>query len=84
MLDACSGSAVPANAARGRSAIKDITIPPVVEQMVMNKVPSDLQKGLSIVYSEYRGRQRWDIAKSWQLISLYMIPRMASFLRVKG
>lgn len=61
----------------------DIIHSAFVEEMVTDKVLSDLQNGLSIADSEYRGRQRRDVAKSWQLMSLYMIPRMASFCACK-
>ena len=33
--------------------------------MVIKKVPSDLHKGLSVAHSEYTGRGRRDVAKSW-------------------
>ena len=46
------------NAARRRSAIKDIMIPPLVEEIVMNKVLSDLHKFISVAVQGPRPVER--------------------------
>lgn len=85
VLDSCFGSAMPANAAGDRSAIKDIMIPTFVEEVVVNRVPRDLHKGLSVARSEYTGRGRRDAAKSWAAhISVHDPDNGALFARVKG
>lgn len=85
VLDSCFGSALPASAAGDRSAIKDIMIPAFVEEMVINKVPSDLHKGLSVAHSEYTGRGRRDVAKSWAAhVTVHDPENGALFVRVKG
>ena len=85
VLDSCFGSAVPANAAGDRSAIKDIMIPAFVEEIVINKVPRDLHKGLSVAHSEYTGRGRRDVAKSWAShITVHDPENGALFARVQG
>ena len=85
VLDSCFGSAVPANAAGDRSTIRDIMIPAFVEEMVINKVPSVLHKGLSVAHSEYTGRGRRDAAKSWAAhVTVHNPENGALFARVKG
>lgn len=85
VLDSCFGSAVPANAAGDRSAIDDIMIPAFVEEMIINKVPSDLHKGLSVAHSEYTGRGRRDAAKNWAAhVTIHDPENGALFARVKG
>lgn len=85
VLDSCFGSAVPANAAGDRCAIKDIMIPAFVEEMLINAVPSNLQTGLSIARSEYAGRGRRDVAKSWAAqVSVYDSENGTFLTRAKG
>ena len=85
VLDSCFGSAVPANMAGDRSAIKDIMIPAFMEEMVINKVPRNLHNGLSIARSEYTGRGRRDLAKNWAAyVSVHDPESGALFARVKG
>ena len=79
------GSRAPTNAARDRSAIKDIVIPALVEELVIILVPSDLHEGLSVAHLEYSGRERWDGAKSWTAhVTVHDPENGALFARVKG
>lgn len=85
VLDSCFRSTVPANAVGDRSAIKDIMIPAFVEELVINKVPRDLHKGLSVAHSEYTGRGRRDAAKNWASHLTVHDPENGTvFVRVKG
>lgn len=76
---------MPINAARDRSAIKDIMIPAFMEEVVINKMASDLHKGLSVAHSEYRYRGRRDIAKSWEAhVTVHDPKNGVLFTRAKG
>ena len=85
VLDSCLSSAVPANAAGDRSSIKDIMIPAFMEEVVINRVPSDLGRGLSVARSEYTGRGRRDAAQSWAAhVSVHDPENGTLFAHVKG
>ncbi|KAI1365810.1 putative polyketide synthase [Xylaria arbuscula] len=85
VLDCCLQTATPANAAGERSSIKDVMIPAAVDDMIINRVPKNFTKGLSVAESVYTGRGREDVAKSWTAnIAVHDPHTGALFMRVKG
>ncbi|KAI0441390.1 putative polyketide synthase [Xylaria telfairii] len=85
VLDACLQTATSANAAGERSLIKDTMIPALVDDMVINKMPRDVAKGLSVAESIYTGRGRKDVAKSWTAnIAIHNPDSGELLIRVRG
>lgn len=85
VLDACFQTVHPANVAGERSGFEDVMIPSIIDDVVINKVPKDLQKGLSVAHSIYGGRGRKDSAKSWGAnISVYNPANGELVVRVTG
>lgn len=65
VLDACGNTAVPAYVAGERSLIKDVMVPAMIDDVIVNKVPKNMFEGLSIAESIYTGRGRKELGKSW-------------------
>lgn len=65
VFDACIQTVTPANAGGDRSSLKDVMIPALIDDMIVNKMPKNLHEGLSVAESVYTGRGRRDVAKSW-------------------
>lgn len=85
VLDACLQVAMPANASNERSLVKDVIVPGIVNEAIINKVPYNMQQGLAIAKSGYTGRGRPDQAKSIiSDISVYDPETGAMFMQVKG
>ncbi|KAK0625506.1 hypothetical protein B0T17DRAFT_578452 [Bombardia bombarda] len=85
VLDACLQVAMPANASNERSLVKDIIVPGIVNEAIINKVPYHMREGLAIAKSGYTGRGRPDQAKSIiSDISVYDPETGAMFMQVKG
>ena len=85
VLDSCLQTATPANAAGERSLIKDVMIPALVDDMVINKMPRNMYEGLSVAESVYTGRGRKDVAKSWIAnVAIHDPASGALIMRVKG
>jgi acyl transferase domain-containing protein len=85
VLDACLQVAMPANASNERSLVKDIIVPGIVNEAIINKVPRHMREGLAIAKSGYTGRGRPDQAKSIiSDISVYDPETGAMFMQVKG
>ncbi|KAG9520859.1 ketoacyl-synt-domain-containing protein, partial [Aureobasidium melanogenum] len=85
VLDACLQTAMPANASNERSLVKDVIVPGIVNEAVINKVPYHLAQGLAVAKSGYTGRGRPDQAKSIVSdISVYDPETGAVLMRVKG
>ncbi|KAI3329679.1 putative polyketide synthase [Ustulina deusta] len=85
VLDGLLQTATPANAAGERSLIKDTMIPALVDDMIINALPKNVAKGLSVAESIYTGRGRKDVARSWTAnISIHDPNTGALFLRVRG
>ncbi|RYP39087.1 hypothetical protein DL767_002350 [Monosporascus sp. MG133] len=85
VLDACLQTAMPANASNERSLVKDVIVPGIVNEAIINKVPYDMREGLAIATSGYTGRGRPDQAKSIiSDISIYDPNTGAMFMQVKG
>ncbi|KAI0485708.1 putative polyketide synthase [Xylaria cf. heliscus] len=84
-LDGCLQTATPANAAGERSLIKDTMIPALVEDIVINKIPKTVTRGMSFAESIYTGRGREDVAKSWTAnIAIHDPETGAVLMRVRG
>ncbi|KAK3292170.1 uncharacterized protein B0H64DRAFT_466731 [Chaetomium fimeti] len=64
-LDGCLQTPIPGNAEGERGNVKDVMIPGVIDDFVINKVPALLTTGRSIAHSTYSGRGRRDQDKSW-------------------
>lgn len=85
VLDACLQVAMPANASNERSLVKDIIVPGIVNEAIINKVPRHMREGLAIAKSGYTGRGRPDQAKSIiSDISVYDPETGAMLMEVKG
>lgn len=85
VLDACLQVAMPANASNERSLVKDVIVPGIVNEAIINKVPYNMRQGLAIAKSGYTGRGRPDQAKSIiSDISIYDPETGAMFMQVKG
>ncbi|KUJ19322.1 KR-domain-containing protein [Mollisia scopiformis] len=64
-LDGCFQTPIPANMAGERVNVRDAMIPAIVDDVIINKVPADLNEGLSQATSVYSGRGCPDQDKSW-------------------
>ncbi|KAK9413823.1 hypothetical protein SUNI508_11641 [Seiridium unicorne] len=85
VLDSMLQTATPANASGDRSTIRDVMVPSIVDDMIINKVPYTMDEGLSIATSDYSGRGRRDVAKSWVAnITIHDPATGATFLKVSG
>lgn len=85
VLDGLLQTAIPANAEGERSLINDTMIPALVDDMVINKMPKYIAKGLSVAESIYTGRGRKDVARSWIAnIAIHDPNTGALLLRVRG
>lgn len=85
VLDSMLQTATPANVCGDSSAIKDVMIPSVVDDVVINHVPYTLNQGLSIASSHYSGRGRQDEEKNWVAkISIHDPDTGATLLRVNN
>ena len=85
VLDGCLQTATPANAVGERSLIKDIMIPALVDDLIINKMSRNMYEGLSNAESVYTGRGRMDLAKSWIAnVTIHDPKSGALIMRVKG
>ncbi|KAI8626383.1 hypothetical protein F5Y19DRAFT_221991 [Xylariaceae sp. FL1651] len=85
VLDACLQVAMPANASNERSLVKDVIVPGVVNEAIINRLPYGMREGLAIAKSGYTGRGRPDQAKSIiSDISVYDPNTGAMLMQVKG
>jgi len=64
-LDGCLQSPIPANAVGERINVRDVMIPVLIDEIIINPVRSDLNEGISNAESVYSGRGRSDQDKSW-------------------
>ena len=64
-LDGCLQTVVPSNAACDRTNVKAVMIPALINDIIINKVPTGLREGRSKATSVYGGRGRNDVEKSW-------------------
>lgn len=84
-LDGCVQSPVPANAQGERIHAKYSMIPSIIDEVVINRVPSVLHQGRSIATSVYSGRGRLEQDKSWVAnSSVYDSETGALVVRIKG
>lgn len=65
-LDGCFQTVTPALWAGEHSSLKDLLVPSLLDELVINKVPKGLQEGLSLASAEYSGRGRLEEAKSYK------------------
>ncbi|KAM0133546.1 hypothetical protein ACHAO1_006203 [Botrytis cinerea] len=64
-LDGCFQTVTPALWAGERSSVNAVLVPSIIDDLIINSVPSGLQEGLSLATSEYSGRGRLEEAKSY-------------------
>ncbi|KAL8910069.1 MAG: hypothetical protein Q9171_004623 [Xanthocarpia ochracea] len=64
-LDGCLQTVVPSNASCERTNVKAVMIPALINDIIINKVPTGLREGRSKATSVYGGRGRKDVEKSW-------------------
>lgn len=65
VLDSMLQTATPADACDHCSDIKEVMVPSEVEEIIINKVPLNVQQGMSLATSDYLGRGRRNAAKNW-------------------
>ncbi|EFQ35393.1 beta-ketoacyl synthase domain-containing protein [Colletotrichum graminicola] len=64
-LDGCFQTPIPANMEGEIVNVRDVMIPTIVDEVVINKVPKQLNNALAEATSVYSGRGRPDQDKSW-------------------
>ena len=64
-LDGCLQTASISNVMCDRTKVKSVMVPSLLDDLIINKVPSHLHEGRSIAESVYSGRGRLDAEKSW-------------------
>ncbi|KAK6068143.1 beta-ketoacyl synthase domain-containing protein [Seiridium cupressi] len=64
-LDGCLQTVVPSNDSCDRTNVKSVMIPALIDDFVINKVPTMLRRGRSKATSVYGGRGRLETEKSW-------------------
>ena len=64
-LDGCLQTVVPSNASCDRTNVKNVMIPSLIDDFVINKVPTRLHEGRSKATSIYSGRGRLEAERSW-------------------
>ncbi|KAJ4293054.1 hypothetical protein N0V88_005718 [Collariella sp. IMI 366227] len=64
-LDGCFQTVTPALWAGERSSLNAVVVPSLIDSLIINKVPANLQEGLSVANSQYSGRGRLEEAKSY-------------------
>ncbi|KAI0179034.1 hypothetical protein GGR52DRAFT_588832 [Hypoxylon sp. FL1284] len=64
-LDGCFQTVTPSLWAGERSSLNAVLVPSIIDELIVNKVPESLTKGLAVANSEYSGRGRTDEAKSY-------------------
>ena len=85
VLDGCLQTVTPALVAGERSRIQDITVPSVLDDIIINKVPKALKEGLSLAESVFTERGRKDQLKSYYAnVNVYDPETGALFVRVRG
>ncbi|KAM3489254.1 hypothetical protein MY3957_007465 [Beauveria namnaoensis] len=79
-LDGCFQTVTPSLWSGERSSINAVVVPSVLDDLVINKVPHDLQDGLSLANSEYSGRGRLSEAKSYMSNCAVYDPRTGKLI----
>lgn len=64
-LDGCFQTVTPSLWSGERGSLNAVVVPSLLDDLVINKVPQTLKKGLSLANSEYTGRGRLSEAKSY-------------------
>lgn len=64
-LDGCLQTASISNVECDRTKVKNVMVPSLIDDLIINKVPARLHEGRSIAKSVYSGRGRLDAEKSW-------------------
>jgi acyl transferase domain-containing protein/NADPH:quinone reductase-like Zn-dependent oxidoreductase len=64
-FDGCFQAATPAMFAGERSLLKDVLVPTLIDDLIVNRVPRTLDVGIAVASSEYSGRGRKDEIKNY-------------------
>ena len=64
-LDGCLQTASISNVECDRTKVRNVMVPALIDDMIINKVPARLIEGRSVSKSIYSGRGRLDSEKSW-------------------
>lgn len=84
-FDGCIQTPIPANAGGERVGVTDVMIPAMFDDVLVNKVPRQLNEAYSFAKSVYSGRGRPDQDKSWKAYSsIYDSTTGALLVRVTG
>ncbi|CAD6449305.1 eb0964f1-27a5-46b6-9504-99d5323d2a22 [Sclerotinia trifoliorum] len=84
-LDGCFQTVTPALWAGERSSVNAVLVPAIIDDLIINSVPSGLQEGLSLATSEYSGRGRPEEGKSYHAnCSVYQPENGALIMQMTG
>lgn len=84
-FDGCIQTPIPANAGGERIGVRNVMIPAMFDDVLVNKVPRQLNEAYSFAKSVYSGRGRLDQDKSWKAYSsIYDSTTGALLVRVTG
>lgn len=64
-LDACFQSSIPAVVGGERSALREVLVPAQIDDMVINKMPRQLQNGMAAAEATWSGRGRKEKNQTW-------------------
>lgn len=64
-FDGCFQAATPAMFAGERNLLKDVLVPTLIDDLIVNSVPRTLHEGTGVASSEYSGRGRLDEIKNY-------------------
>ncbi|KAI2478942.1 polyketide synthase 2 [Pyrenophora tritici-repentis] len=73
-LDACFQSSIPAVVGGECSALREVLVPAQIDDMVINKMPRQLQKGMAAAEATWSGRGRKEKNQTWTASSLHWKP----------
>ncbi|KAK4246255.1 beta-ketoacyl synthase [Corynascus novoguineensis] len=84
-LDGCFQTPIPANMEGDIVNVRDVMIPTIVDEVIINKVPTHLNHAIADASSVYSGRGRPDQDKSWVASSsVFDSQRGALMVRITG
>jgi acyl transferase domain-containing protein len=84
-LDACFQSSIPAVVGGERSALRDVLVPAQIDDMIINKLPQELQNGIGAAEAIWSGRGRKEKHQTWTAsISVRDAESGELYVRVRG
>jgi acyl transferase domain-containing protein/NADPH:quinone reductase-like Zn-dependent oxidoreductase len=84
-FDGCFQAATPAMFAGERSLLKDVLVPTLIDDLIVNAVPRTLNEGTGVATAEYSGRGRLDEIKNYAAdCTVYDNNTGAMIMRLRG